>query len=329
MIIASIIVILIIVFKMIYNQYLVNIERELTRKEFDVNSINRLYNYNKDKVYIDNILRLDSSNFYDDDHLKQLVYIAVKSGKRIRSVILLSISKGYPQLEHTESLVKNFICSIEYIHSSSLILDDIMDEDLYRRGDKCMYVEYGIPKTQLIALALFTRSIKLLLSEIDHASGSEICKNNRDMIYEVINSLEDCTIGQYLDLYGKNIDTASVLQKKTITLFEISYLMGWYSTNYNKSLQDILPILKRLSYAFGMLFQIADDFTDIERDKENNSKYNYVLNYGKKEALNLYGKSLQDWLNLSYEHNIISKSLLEVVLYLTKRTYDIYLSSNV
>ena len=64
---------------------------------------------------------------------------ATGGGKRVRSLLIkyLTPNKSYEEIKHS-------ILFIEYLHASSLVIDDIMDKDTMRRNKESFYIKYGI-----------------------------------------------------------------------------------------------------------------------------------------------------------------------------------------
>ena len=59
-------------------------------------------------------------------------------------------------------ITNKLICIVEYIHVASLIIDDIMDNDIERRSQLAVFVEFGFHKAQLIAIFLLFKSQEYL-----------------------------------------------------------------------------------------------------------------------------------------------------------------------
>ena len=193
--------------------------------------------YNKHKKYIDTVLYKNIKSFCNNSDIQELIYYSVKNGKRIRSVIISSIYESYYNInieDVNNDHIGKLISSIEYTQSATLVLDDIMDHDTYRRDELCMYIKYGFNKTQLTALMLLSRSyyninmtIIDLFNKYNLGDKDEKMKYTKDIYSTLLENFEKCSIGQYLDLYGDDNMIDDVLMNKTVTLFEIPYLLIW------------------------------------------------------------------------------------------------------
>ena len=92
--------------------------------------------------------------------------------------------------------------------------------------------------------------------------------------------------GQFVDMFPKtpSLETIKDLfHKKTVTGFEVAFFYGWAFVGGGDI--DKLPLIKRISYHFGMAFQIGDDLDDVKQDKR---EINVVHLLGKEKALELF-----------------------------------------
>lgn len=210
---------------------------------------------------------------------------ALRGGKHLRAMITLDMA---PDGEEAA-------LAVEYIHAASLILDDVMDKDTERRGQPAVYVTYGENATQLAALQLmacaYIKSHRSVLDVLTPKVGSETANRTGMIMSSMISdNLKQLSMGQYMDLYPEDHKIADIIHKKTATLFEISFLNGWFISGRDPSDANIAA-LKHLAHSFGTLFQIADDFEDYVQDLLQNSKAkkneqpNYVIQFGHEAAV--------------------------------------------
>ena len=193
-------------------------------------------------------------------------------GKRVRAIIIDSIIKSLdssknspddlddPNGQNGQNGSLHAMLFIEYLHASSLIMDDIMDKDLYRRGKQCLYKKYGTTIAELT-------SVYLMSIAMTHLCKFVVRHKCLPVLTIICDRLEKLCIGQYIDINAtvENID--ELIELKTGTLFEMSYVLVWIGSG--GSLNQIDEI-RSLGKHFGMLFQMADDFDDIEKDSINN-----------------------------------------------------------
>jgi geranylgeranyl pyrophosphate synthase len=275
---------------------------------------------------------------------------AVSGGKKIRSIILLSIlestTDGVDTVNSAENVKNISITSagvqaalaVEYLHAASLVLDDIMDKDDYRRGKVSVHKVYGIGPAQMCALFLIGLAGKLLREAARgtpitaNSENNENNENNENIenarnaltvfIYDnLFMNLRGLIEGQYIDISDESspVTGADLIQKKTGTLFEIPFVLGW-TIGHGKVPDDTeLQSIRDSSAYFGQMFQVADDFEDIEKDTKSGAQFNYAINYGKQEAYNYFQSCMTKFNDISSRVNVHTLELREAVTYLSQK----------
>ncbi len=294
--------------------------------------------------------------------MRDLCYYTLEGGKRVRSIILLSCFK---QLSDNQGIIHktlppyviDLVLCIEYIHCASLIIDDIMDDDDERRGKECLHVKYNATTAQLVAIQLVSMAFKRLCSSFKGLQ-KHYPDANKNIVLIICSLLSDnmnnLSMGQYLDIsitediklpedinktgdmiknahkYTKyNVDIEDLIHKKTSSLFEISYILAWLLANCEKNDQEINEGIRKnreLARKFGLIFQISDDFEDVEQDLRRdgkNSIMNYVINKGLNNANKKYKTLVQEYLDLAKKYGVHSVEMQEIIDYLNKRV-DVY-----
>lgn len=258
---------------------------------------------------------------------------ALTGGKRIRSSIVLGMAK-YDQrrfsecdqrrLSDRESSTKKksvelAAISIEYIHTASLIIDDLpcMDNDLERRGAPTVHAKYGERVAQLASTCLMAASIECLaqaVETLDKRTGLYIIR----FVAERMGS-GGASGGEMKEFQcsATKQTVKEVIHLKTSTFFEISMILGWLFgpkfSNFEpsdallnlKSNPLVLPLgdfpssnlqssdplssdplsrcqeVSKAARYLGLAYQIADDMEDIEQDmKTETANANYVIKNG-------------------------------------------------
>jgi geranylgeranyl pyrophosphate synthase len=193
-------------------------------------------------------------------------YSVENGGKRLRPFLLCETTK----LLGVDSKISYFAaCSIEYIHTYSLIHDDLpaMDNDDLRRGKPTLHKHYDEATAILAGDALNTHAFKILThKEFNIASDIKI---------ELINLISEAAGfkgmigGQMLDIdlsLSKNVDYINMQQMqslKTGALIEASCLAGAILGNANLKQKQAL---KKYAFNIGLAFQIQDDILDFTSD---------------------------------------------------------------
>ena len=199
-----------------------------------------------------------------DEVLKASVTVG---GKRLRPLVTLCIADA---LGGDERAAIRAAVAAEYVHTSSLIVDDLpmMDDSSVRRGCQSLHVRFGEAVALLAALALLNEAYVLALGDgtgpyVELHRQLARCVGGRGMIR-----------GQFLDLAvrersGEMSDAralrsarADVVQK-TASLFRFSVLAGGLCARAPAS---CLRLLGEYGDAFGTAFQMRDDIEDADGD---------------------------------------------------------------
>jgi len=227
--------------------------------------------------------------------VKEPSYYALGEGKRI---IVGSLSHY-----HSEK----FMLFIEYVHSSSLIIDDLpcMDNDKTRRGKDTLHIKYNEHIAQLVAYNLMIVAMKHISDGIDETqylySQNDfkwLQSHVRTIVHDNLGFQGICG-GQYLDLIigvEKKIENLSrreqkeiiinMIRMKTGCLFSLSFVLGWIG--HGGSINAVEKI-EEAGYLFGLCYQILDDIDDISHDISKNGGYaNICLYYTHNEIIDLF-----------------------------------------
>ena len=292
--------------------------------------------------------------------LQEFCSMALKGGKRVRPVIILSILKSLMDKDiKNDKDIENdrddpdygiaAAISVEYIHCSSLILDDIMDGDEERRGNKCIHTVAGIDIAQLTSVALFSKSYQKICESFrkvySYLESNNITPNYKTslMMFDYIGDnvqklgegqLDDITIPT--DIKGKDLDEIKksaeynkkimdLISKKTSSLFEICFIYPYVLANSDKSTEEIeagLKDMKEVARLFGLLFQISDDFEDVEQDLQRDGEYsimNFAIYKGLSTAKEEYYKIEGQFRECAKKINVYTPEINEIVNYMNKR----------
>ena len=203
-------------------------------------------------------------------------------GKRLRPIIPILISKN---LNKNFDVTKTAL-ACEFFHTASLIADDLpcMDNEKFRRNKPSLHLKFNESTAILASYSLISSGYELLLKnskELNKHLSVDQCNLILAKAIEIVSKyagIHGATFGQFLDLFSKNYsyeNICEIIHKKTISLFEISFLLGWM---YGGGDLDKLDLVKQASFHFGMAFQIADDLDDLKKEK----KINIAISLGKK-----------------------------------------------
>ena len=230
---------------------------------------------------------------------KAIQYGVANGGKRLRPYFLIQLSKI---LKIPISSYKQLALAVEFIHCYSLIHDDLpaMDNDDFRRGKITVHKKFNESTAILAGNSLYGIAMELILDKKIHRDSEIKLKILKILLdYSGLNGLMK---GQFYDLYheNKNPSTNKILltyQLKTSKLFQLSTTLPFVLKSEGN---------KYINYAqtygrnFGIIYQIADDFSDSDKtfketgkvpgkDKKK-GKQTLVAKIGREKALKLCHK---------------------------------------
>ena len=197
---------------------------------------------------------------------KAMRYSLFAGGKRIRPV--LCIAAAHATTGHDVAGVTSVACSLELIHTYSLIHDDLpaLDNDDLRRGRPTCHKVFGEAMAILTGDALLTYAFEVLgrqgnarlVEELASASGT----------------VGGMIAGQVHDIEGEHqAPTAELLERihraKTGALLKASVRMGALHANAS---ERKLSALSRYGAHIGLAFQIVDDILDVVQSSEQLGK---------------------------------------------------------
>ena len=231
-------------------------------------------------------------------------YSVCGGGKRLRPLILRQVFRSMGGKTAAERmLVEPFMAAIEYIHSYSLVHDDLpeMDNDELRRGKPTAHVKYGQAMAVLAGDALLNYAYETVAEAVSAAalSGKADAAVAAAEAFSVLASKAGylgMVGGQSVDVLstGKKIDRLTldyIYRNKTSALIEAAFVIGAVLAGADR---DKIDSLEEAAGKLGMAFQIRDDILDatsatevIGKDAhsdEANNKSTFVTLYGLEKA---------------------------------------------
>ena len=209
-----------------------------------------------------------------------MLYSLMAGGKRIRPTLFLKACEAYDIKEN----VYNIANAIEYIHTYSLIHDDLpaMDNDDYRRGKLTCHKKYDEATAILAGDGLLTEAFYLIAT----APISDAHKTQVITLVSEYAGVRGMIKGQEIDMYSTNKDTIEEMDKlKTGCLLTLPLELACVLANDNRR-----DIWHEIGMLFGVIFQIQDDILDVTssleelgkqtNSDEKNNKNTYVSLYG-------------------------------------------------
>lgn len=226
-------------------------------------------------------------------------YALTNGGKRFRPLIVLMVAEGLAKGLN----VYDAALSVEFFHTASLIADDLpcMDNDDERRDKPSVHKVYGETIALLASYALITSAFEKIHrnAAVMRSSGSPYAEMSDRACVIALETATHCagihgaTGGQFLDIFPPNLNldmVKQVIYKKTVTLFEVSFVFGWL---FGGGDIDQLDQVKKAAYHLGMAFQIADDIGDLDQDEKNQRDINMARLVGKERALLIFDEEMR------------------------------------
>ncbi len=184
-------------------------------------------------------------------------YIQQGGGKRVRPAVLLMSAR---LLGYTGERSILFAAAVEFIHSATLVHDDIIDESDLRRGRPAVHARWGNDVTVLLGDYLYIKSMALALTHDTLEIVRVLCDATLKMIEGEIYQLT------------KNGDAAitedehfDIIRRKTAFLFGASSQIGGMLGGVNKEQEEAL---QQYGFNLGIAFQVVDDLLDFTGDFE-------------------------------------------------------------
>jgi octaprenyl-diphosphate synthase len=187
-------------------------------------------------------------------------YIIGAGGKRLRPMLLLLTASALRD-GHGKSLgadAHQLAAVVEFIHTSTLLHDDVVDESDLRRGRKTANAVWGNAASVLVGDFLYSRSFQLMV-ELEAMSVQKI-------LADTTNRIAEGEVLQLLHVRNPDTDEAAylrVIERKTAILFAAATRLGALLAGANPQTQQALH---DYGLALGHAFQIADDVLDYASD---------------------------------------------------------------
>jgi octaprenyl-diphosphate synthase len=178
-------------------------------------------------------------------------YIISAGGKRLRPVLLLLTCGA---LGYQGSQRFNLAAVVEFIHTATLLHDDVVDESTLRRGRSTANEAFGNPASVLVGDFLYSRAFQMMV-EADNMRVMQI-------LAEATNIIAEGEVLQLMNMHDASLDEAAylrVIRSKTAKLFEASARLGAILSASGPTFEAACAIYGQ---ALGTAFQVVDDVLD-------------------------------------------------------------------
>ena len=188
-------------------------------------------------------------------------YIIHSGGKRLRPMLVLLSAKALSysgQQHHTLAAI------IEFIHTATLLHDDVVDESQLRRGKQTANALFGNAASVLVGDFLYTRAFQMMVC----------CHKMRimEVLAEATNIIAEGEVLQLMNIGNIHTSEAAylqVVQYKTAKLFEAAMRLGAIICDADQTIENALA---QYGMYLGTAFQIIDDVLDYTGDEADIGK---------------------------------------------------------
>ncbi len=180
-------------------------------------------------------------------------YIIGAGGKRLRPAILLMIARalGYRGPAHVL-----LAAVIEFIHTATLLHDDVVDDSDLRRGRPTSNAQFGNPASVLVGDFLYSRAFQMMVE----AGSMRVMR----ILADATNRIAEGEVLQLLNIHDPTVDEVrylGVVERKTATLFEAAARIGAILAQAEPAVEEACA---HYGAAVGTAFQIIDDVLDYD-----------------------------------------------------------------
>jgi len=231
---------------------------ETRSQAIDIQSVISLVNHDMTTVNQTIAKNLDS----DVALINQLgAYIVQAGGKRLRPVALLLTAKAAnPEQAEASSSATLLAAIVEFIHTATLLHDDVVDESEMRRGRETANEVFGNAASVLVGDYLYSRAFQMMV-DVGSMRVMEILSRTTNQIAEgEVMQLINCGSAQITE--AQYMET---IQSKTAILFEAATRLGAVISKQARPVEDAMAAY---GLHLGTAFQLVDDILDYTADAE-------------------------------------------------------------
>ena len=188
-------------------------------------------------------------------------YLIGAGGKRIRPILVLlsALACGY-RSENDDHIALATV--VEFIHTASLLHDDVVDDASLRRGKKTVKALWGNSASVLVGDFLYSRAFQILY-DINCVAISK-------HIPDATATISEGEVQQLINLNRKDLSEATymeIITRKTATLFKVACRTGAMLSNPEPK---IIQAMTSYGLNLGLAFQLVDDLIDYSQNSDKN-----------------------------------------------------------
>ncbi len=180
-------------------------------------------------------------------------YIISAGGKRLRPVLLTLMCNA---LGCTHPLRHSMAAVVEFIHTATLLHDDVVDESTLRRGRATANETFGNPASVLVGDFLYSRAFQMMVE----TGNMRIMQ----VLADATNIIAEGEVLQLMNMHDASLDEAAylrVIRSKTAKLFEASCRLAAILADAPPEIEDACS---EYGQSLGTAFQVIDDVLDYD-----------------------------------------------------------------
>ena len=188
-------------------------------------------------------------------------YIISAGGKRVRPALLLMMAGA---LGYAGPQKYNLAAVVEFIHTATLLHDDVVDESTLRRGRPTANESFGNPASVLVGDFLYSRAFQMMVDADDMRVMA--------ILSDATNVIAEGEVLQLMNMHDASLDEAGylrVIRSKTAKLFEASTRLAAVLAKAPATVEDACA---QYGQALGTAFQVIDDVLDYDGDAQELGK---------------------------------------------------------
>ena len=206
---------------------------------------------------------LIQKNLKSDVHLISQVskYIVRSGGKRLRPILVLLAAKA---LNYSGKKHINAAAIIEFIHTATLLHDDVVDDSLKRRNKDTANIVFGNQASVLVGDFLYSKAFQMMV-ELNQMPVMRI-------LADATNTIAKGEVMQLMNIGNVNLlekEYFTVIYRKTSRLFEAGIEIAAILTKQNEKIRTKMKIYGK---SLGIAFQLIDDSLDYSASSDKLGK---------------------------------------------------------
>lgn len=191
-------------------------------------------------------------------------HIIGAGGKRLRPLLVLLAARAAGSVAENPAAIR-LAAIVEFIHTATLLHDDVVDESGLRRGRATANALWGNAASVLVGDFLYSRAFQLMVG-VDRMTVMRL-------MADTTNAIAEGEVLQLLHAGDPDLDEQrylDVVRRKTAVLFAAGCQLGAIAAG---ACEDVQQALYRYGMDLGIAFQIADDVLDYSGDAQRIGKH--------------------------------------------------------